>query len=87
MPANHKNPQDLLNRSMPIADDIKLGDMLQEMITAYNDLSTKYDALLAKLDVDNAAQNAVVLASQLDIDYASSLAVTNADLKDINQRS
>ena len=86
MGVNHKNPQDMLNRSMPIADDIKLGDMLQEMITAHNDLATKHNALLAKLDADNAAQNAVVTGSQLDVDYAASAAATVTDLKDINQR-
>ncbi len=86
MSHNHKNPQDMLNRSMPIADDIKLGDMLQEMLDAYNDLATKHNSLLAKLDTDNTAQNAVVTASQLDVDYEATLAATSADLKDINQR-
>ncbi len=83
---NHKNPQDMLNRSMPIADDIKLGDMLQEMLNAYNDLAAKYNSLLAKLDADNTAQNAVVTASQLDVNYTSTLATITAKLKDINQR-
>ncbi len=47
MANKHKDKQDQLNRAMPIAKDIGLGDTLQELISAYNDLATKYNQLVA----------------------------------------
>ncbi|HED34955.1 MAG TPA: hypothetical protein ENJ08_12220 [Gammaproteobacteria bacterium] len=47
MSNQHKDLQDQLNRAMPIAKDIGLGDTLQELISAYNDLATKYNQLVA----------------------------------------
>lgn len=55
--------QDKLNRSMPAAKDAKLGDILNDLITAHN-------ALLAKLDAD---------AGVTDTNYASTLAVTTLE--------
>lgn len=72
----HRDLQDKLNRCMPIADDVKLGDMLQGMITAYNGLETKYNALLAKLDLD---------AGVTDTNYAATLASDDAQA-DVNDR-
>ena len=71
------NLQDHLNRSMPIAKDVGLGDLLQELVTAYNDLATQYNALLAKLDSDGGIT---------DTDYAATLAASDTDLADINDR-
>jgi len=36
-----------------------------------NDMKTKLDIILAKMDTDFTAQNAAVAGSQLDVDYAS----------------
>lgn len=81
----HRNLQDKLNRCMPIAYDVKLGDLLQGLVTAHNDLETKYNSLLAKLDADATAQNAAVASSQLDTDYEATLAAANAQAN-INDR-
>ena len=69
--------QDHLNRKSPADYDVKMGDMLQEMITAYNNLATQYNALLAKLDAD---------AGVTDTNYAATVSAASTDLKDINQR-
>ena len=57
-----RNVQDELNRSMPASQDAKLGDQLAAMIAGYNQLRTdhnamvtKYNALLAHIDVGNVA--------------------------------
>ena len=71
-----KDLQDKLNRCMPIAHDVMLGDLPQEVVTAYNDLKTKYNALLAKLDAD---------AGVTDTNYAATLAESTT-LTDINDR-
>jgi len=36
-----------------------------------DDMKTKVDAILAKMDVDFTAQNAAVAGSQLDVDYGT----------------
>jgi hypothetical protein len=41
-----------LDRSNPAAARAKLGSTLNDLIAAHNDLATKYNALLAKLDGD-----------------------------------
>ena len=60
MGAKHRDPQNLLNRCMPIANDVQLGDLLQELID-------KHNALLAKLDTD-AGVSGTNFASTLSID-------------------
>lgn len=52
--------QKALNNSMPIADKVKLGDLL-------NDLVTNHNALLAKLDADTGVTGT---------DYAATLTVS-----------
>lgn len=72
-----ENKQDILNRSMPAAYKVKLGSTLDEVIAAYNSLVTKYNATLAKLDLDTGVAGT---------DYAALGAVTSAALKDLNSR-
>lgn len=72
-----RNLQDQLNRAMPIAKDVGLGDLLQEIVTAYNDLATKHNDLLTKMDAD---------AGVNDTDYAATLAAAETDLRDVNDR-
>jgi hypothetical protein len=72
-----ENKQDILNRSMPAAYKVKLGSTLDEIIAAYNDLATKYNATLAKLDLDTGVAGT---------DYAALGAVTSTALKDLNSR-
>lgn len=52
---------------------------LNELRLQYNNLVAKYEALLAKLDTDFAAQNGAVTGSQLDVDYASTLGQGSAN--------
>lgn len=61
MSTKHKDMQDKLNRCMPIADDVKLGDLLQELVD-------KHNSMLAKLDAD---------AGVTDTDYVSTLSMSN----------
>lgn len=44
--------QTALNKSLPAADQAKLGDILADLISAYNTLATKHNAVCAKLDLD-----------------------------------
>lgn len=55
--------KEALNKSMPSADQAKLGNILYDLITSHN-------ALLAKLDAD---------AGVTDTTYASLLSVTTID--------
>lgn len=71
------NHQDRLNRRDPTGARVKEGDLLQELITAHNDLATKHNALLAKLDAD---------AGVTDTNYAATQTATYAALKDLNSR-
>jgi hypothetical protein len=59
MPKSKTTLIDQLNRSSPIADDVKLGDLLNTMITNHN-------ALCAKLDAD---------AGVTDTNYAATLGI------------
>lgn len=49
------NVVDELNRCMPAASHAQLGTLLQDLITNYNAMTTKYNALLAHLDTANVA--------------------------------
>ena len=49
------NRQATLNKAMPANDQAKLGDVVAELIAANNALSTKFNALLAKLDTNHGA--------------------------------
>lgn len=59
---------DMLNRMAPAAAYVKLGEIVDELIT-------KHNALLAKMDADNTALNAAVAGGNLDTDYVATLAV------------
>jgi len=72
----HKDLQDQLNRSMPIAKDVGLGDTLQELITAYNDLATKHNDFVTTWDgITNGNFNLV-----------PAMLADTTNLKDINDR-
>ena len=75
MRPDRKNLQDALNRSMPAAQQAELGDMLQEMIEAYNDLATKHNDLVTFFDgLSNGNWNMVPNM------------IANASLKNVNDR-
>lgn len=44
--------KEALNRLAPATSKAKLGDVVADLIAAYNALATKYNALAAKLDAD-----------------------------------
>ena len=71
------NHQDRLNRQNLASARVKVGDIFQELLTAYNDLATKHNALLAKLDLD---------VGVTDTNYAATQTATYAALKDLNSR-
>lgn len=71
------NVQDELNRCMPAAAHAKLGDILNDLLTAYNDLAAKYNALLVKLDAD---------AGVTDANYAALESASYVSLKTLAQR-
>jgi len=75
--AGRVNVQERLNHAMPAMADVQMGDLLQEVLDAYNDLATKYNAVLAKLDAD---------AGVTDTNYVATGAATNAALKKLNDR-
>jgi hypothetical protein len=50
-------------------------DSLKSLFLA---MRAELDALYAKMDTDNTAQNAAVTGSQLDVDYAATLPQTEA---------
>lgn len=84
--AGVRNLQDKLNRMNPAASESGLGNVLEEILEAYNDLAGKYNQLLAKLDTDFTAQNAGVTGSTLDTNYAASLSAADATLLTLEQR-
>lgn len=69
--------QDQLNRSMPAAADVKLGDLLAELINRVNALGTSLNGALAKLDADNAVT---------DDDYVADHAVPATAIKGLEER-
>ncbi len=75
MANQHKDLQDQLNRSMPIAKNVGLGDTLQELISAYNDLAIKHNTLVSVLDAENGELNLV-----------PDMLTDSPRLKDINDR-
>lgn len=72
----NRNLQGEMNRCMPIAQDVGLGDLLQELVDSNNELRTQHNALLSKLDAD---------AGVTDADYAATLTVAT-ELADVNDR-
>jgi hypothetical protein len=72
-----ENKQDILNRSMPAAFKVKLGSTLDEVIAAYNNLATKHNTLLAKLDADTGVA---------DTNYSATQSATSTALKALNDR-
>ena len=71
------NVQDELNRCMPAASHAQLGDVLNDLLTGYNDLAAKHNALLAKLDAD---------AGVTDTNYAALESAAYTSLKTLAQR-
>lgn len=75
MANQYTNLQDQLNRSMPIAKNVGLGDTLQELISAYNDLAIKHNTLVSVLDAENG-----------DLNLVPDMLTDSPRLKDINDR-
>lgn len=65
--------QEQLNKSMPVAFDVKLGDTLADLIAAHNALATAFNVLVAKLNAD---------AGVTDTNYAT----VSAQVGDLNSR-
>lgn len=64
MPLLDQRQTNILDRSMPAADQANLGLNLAELQTKHNALVAQYNALLAKLDAD---------AGITDVNYATLL--------------
>jgi len=62
---------------MPAAADVKLGDLLAELIQKVNALATGLNGALAKLDADNAVT---------DSDYVTDHGVSSSDIKGLEDR-
>lgn len=60
--AGIKNLRHKLNHMNPTASESALGDLLEQVLEAYNDLAGKYNQLLTKIDTDFAAQNTAIEA-------------------------
>jgi len=80
--------QKRLNRLAPAARDAHLGDVIEDLITnhnlllaSYNDLQTKYDALLAHLDTAN-----VTGIGNANAATYGETATTAATIKTLSQR-
>lgn len=73
----HRSLKADLDSMNPAAANAKLGSVVQELITAYNDLATKHNALLAKLDAD---------AGITDTNYAALVSAVQTDIADIDER-
>lgn len=69
--------QDQLNRCMPAAADVKLGNLLAELIARNNALTSAFNAVLAKLDDD---------AGVTDTNYEATHAVSAAAIKGLEER-
>lgn len=72
-----RNLQDELNRCMPAADHAKLGNLLNDLITAVNANTTAIKAVAAKLDAD---------AGVTDTNYASTITASLAAISTLAAR-
>lgn len=73
-----RNLQDELNRAMPANANVKLGDLLNDLITAVNANTTAIKAVAAKLDADGGVT---------DTNYASTLTASLAAIKTLVDRA
>lgn len=73
-----RNLQDELNRAMPANANAKLGDLLNDLITAVNANTVAVKAIAAKLDAD---------AGVTDTNYASTLTASLAAIKTLVERA
>lgn len=80
--------QDQLNRCMPVAADVKLGDVLADLITQSNRQSTaianvvsKHNGLAAKLDADGGVTDTNYVSLQ------GATAFTAATVTDLETRA
>lgn len=69
--------QDALNRMNRAASNAKLGDTVEDLRVQLNTLSTKFNALLAKLDAD---------AGVTDTNYAATQAVPATAIESMETR-
>lgn len=77
MAATPGSKQEKINKLAPAAYDAKLGDAVAELIAQVNAITTKHNALLAKLDAD---------AGVTDTNYAATQAVPSTALKTLEAR-
>jgi len=61
---------------VPVQEQIEDKQIMDAVLADMAMLKAAFDALVAKVNTDFAAQNAAVTASQLDVDYAASIALT-----------
>ena len=73
-----RNLQDELNRAMPANANAKVGDLLNDLITAVNANTTAIKAVAAKLDADGGVT---------DTNYASTLTNSLAAIKTLAVRA
>ena len=73
--AKQQDVQDQLNRMNPASNHAKLGDVLVDLINGYNDLVTKYQALLGKLDADAGVTD----TNYTSLESAKYLSITTLD--------
>lgn len=71
------NNQAKLNRSTPAAARAKLGDVVADLIGQVNAITTKYNALAAKLDLD---------AGVTDTNYVALTGVPAVVIADLESR-
>ena len=69
--------QDAVNRNSKALSNAKVGDVIEDLRTQVNTLTTKYNALLAKLDLD---------AGVTDTNYASTLAAPSTAIESMETR-
>lgn len=69
--------QEMVNKAMPANAKVKAGDVMAELIAQVNALTTKHNALLAKLDAD---------AGVTDTNYAATNAVTATAIASLEAR-
>lgn len=76
MSAKPGSRQDYINKIAPAAARAKLGDVIAELVDQVNTLTTKHNALLAKLDSNHGAAT----------DHAATLVAPATALKTLEQR-
>lgn len=77
MAATPGTNQEKLNKASPVNAKAKLGDVVAELVTQLNAVTTSYNALLVKLDAD---------VGVTDTNYSSTRAVSATAIKGLETR-